>query len=91
VFVWRNASEIAAPDHYKLTFSPDFNKNDFAGDETIEVRVLKPTGCGSTPAAPAATRGIRDFAARLTTRVERLRLGCYNQACSKRSQRFDCR
>jgi aminopeptidase N len=35
--------EIAAPDHYKLTFSPDFAKNDFAGDETIEVRVLKPT------------------------------------------------
>src|SRR5580698_5779782 len=35
--------EIAVPDHYKLTFSPDFVKNDFAGDETIAVRVLKPT------------------------------------------------
>jgi len=35
--------EIAVPDHYKLVFSPDFTKNDFAGDETIEVRVLKPT------------------------------------------------
>ncbi len=35
--------EIAAPDHYKLTFSPDFTKNDFVGDETIAVRVLKPT------------------------------------------------
>ena len=35
--------EIAAPDHYKLSFSPDFTKNDFAGEETIEVRVLKPT------------------------------------------------
>jgi aminopeptidase N len=35
--------EIAAPDHYKLTFSPDFTKNDFAGEETIDVRVLKPT------------------------------------------------
>lgn len=35
--------EIAAPDRYKLTFSPDFTKNDFAGDETIAVRVLKPT------------------------------------------------
>jgi aminopeptidase N len=35
--------EIAIPGHYKLSFSPDFTKNDFAGDETIEVRILKPT------------------------------------------------
>ena len=35
--------EIAAPDHYKLTFSPDFTKDDFAGGETIELRVLKTT------------------------------------------------
>jgi aminopeptidase N len=35
--------EIATPDHYKLKFSPDFIKNDFAGDETIEVQVLKST------------------------------------------------
>jgi aminopeptidase N len=35
--------ETAAPDHYELTLSPDLDKNDFAGDETIEVRVLKPT------------------------------------------------
>jgi aminopeptidase N len=35
--------EVAAPDNYRLTFTPDFNKDNFAGDETIEVRVLKPT------------------------------------------------
>jgi aminopeptidase N len=35
--------EIAVPDHYTLTFSPDFTKDDFAGDETVAVRVLKPT------------------------------------------------
>jgi aminopeptidase N len=35
--------ETAFPDHYKLIFSPDFTRNAFAGDETIEVRVLKPT------------------------------------------------
>ena len=34
--------EIAAPDHYNLSFSPDFTNNDFLGDETIEVRVMKP-------------------------------------------------
>ncbi len=34
--------EITAPDHYKLSFSPDFTNNDFVGDETIEVRVMKP-------------------------------------------------
>jgi len=43
VCVAQRLPEIAAPDHYKLTFSPDFTKNDFAGDETIEVRVLKST------------------------------------------------
>jgi len=35
--------EIAVPDNYKLTLSPDFTKNNFAGEETIQVRVLKPT------------------------------------------------
>jgi aminopeptidase N len=35
--------EIAVPDHYALKFSPDFNKNAFSGEETIDVRVLKPT------------------------------------------------
>ena len=35
--------ELAVPDNYKLTFAPDFTKNNFAGDETIQVRVLKPT------------------------------------------------
>jgi aminopeptidase N len=35
--------ELAVPDNYKLAFVPDFTKNNFAGDETIQVRVLKPT------------------------------------------------
>ncbi|HSY99166.1 MAG TPA: M1 family metallopeptidase [Terriglobales bacterium] len=35
--------ELAVPDNYKLTFAPDFTKNNFTGDEIIQVRVLKPT------------------------------------------------
>ena len=31
------------PDHYSLKFTPDFASNSFAGDETIDVHVLKPT------------------------------------------------
>ena len=33
----------ALPISYKLTFAPDLTNNTFSGDETIEVRVLKPT------------------------------------------------
>jgi len=35
--------ELARPVNYKLTFAPDFEKNIFAGTETISIRVLKPT------------------------------------------------
>jgi aminopeptidase N len=35
--------ETAAPEHYQLSFAPDFQKNTFGGDETIRVRVLKST------------------------------------------------
>ena len=35
--------EIAVPENYALTFAPDFTKDNFTGDETIHVRVLKPT------------------------------------------------
>ncbi|HXM60960.1 MAG TPA: M1 family metallopeptidase [Terriglobales bacterium] len=35
--------ELAVPDNYKLAFAPDFTKNNFTGDETIKVRLLKPT------------------------------------------------
>ena len=35
--------ELAVPENYKLTFAPDFNKDNFAGDETISVKVLKST------------------------------------------------
>src|SRR5215469_6563297 len=35
--------KIARPENYKLTFTPDLEKATFAGDETISIRVLKPT------------------------------------------------
>jgi aminopeptidase N/puromycin-sensitive aminopeptidase len=35
--------ETVVPENYKLTFTPDFDKNNFAGEEVIKVRVLKPT------------------------------------------------
>lgn len=35
--------EIARPDNYKLTFTPDLESAKFEGDETIAIRVLKPT------------------------------------------------
>ena len=33
--------QIAAPDNYKLSFTPDFAKDNFSGEEKIQVRVLK--------------------------------------------------
>ncbi len=35
--------EVAAPDNYKLTFTPNLEKATFDGDETISIHVLKPT------------------------------------------------
>src|SRR6266568_8348238 len=35
--------EIASPENYKLTFTPNFDKDNFTGEETIQLRVLKPT------------------------------------------------
>ena len=35
--------EVARPDNYKLKFAPDLDKATFEGDETIAIRVLKPT------------------------------------------------
>jgi aminopeptidase N len=35
--------DVATPEAYKLTWTPDFDKNNFSGEETIQVRVLKPT------------------------------------------------
>jgi aminopeptidase N len=32
-----------APDHYQVTLAPNFDKENFAGEETIQVRVLRPT------------------------------------------------
>jgi len=35
--------EVAVPENYKLSFTPDLDKATFEGDETISVRILKPT------------------------------------------------
>ena len=35
--------EIAAPQHYQITISPDLDKEKFAGEETIDINVLKAT------------------------------------------------
>src|ERR1039458_4986072 len=35
--------EVATPENYKLTFTPDLEKARFDGDETIAIRVQKPT------------------------------------------------
>jgi aminopeptidase N len=35
--------ESARPENYKLTFTPDFDKDKFTGEETIQLQVLKPT------------------------------------------------
>ena len=35
--------EVARPDNYKLSFTPDLEKASFEGDETISLHVLKPT------------------------------------------------
>ena len=35
--------EVASPESYKLVFTPDFTKDNFTGDENIQIRVLKST------------------------------------------------
>jgi aminopeptidase N len=35
--------QVATPENYKLTFTPDLEKASFEGDETISIKVLKPT------------------------------------------------
>jgi aminopeptidase N len=35
--------EVARPENYQLTFTPDLEKATFEGDETIAIQVLKPT------------------------------------------------
>jgi hypothetical protein len=34
--------ELAVPENYKLTIHPNFSSDDFTGEETVQVRVLKP-------------------------------------------------
>ena len=35
--------QIAIPENYRLSFAPDFTAENFAGEETIQIRVLQPT------------------------------------------------
>jgi aminopeptidase N len=35
--------QVATPENYKLTFTPDLDKATFEGDETISIKVFKPT------------------------------------------------
>src|SRR6267378_5207257 len=35
--------QVATPENYKLAFTPDLEKATFEGDETISIKVLKPT------------------------------------------------
>ncbi len=35
--------EVAVPENYKLSFAPDFQKDNFAGEESIQIRILKST------------------------------------------------
>ena len=35
--------KLAVPENYKISFAPDFQNDNFAGEETIQVRVLKTT------------------------------------------------
>jgi aminopeptidase N/puromycin-sensitive aminopeptidase len=43
VAVAQRLPEVATPENYKLTFTPDLDKAKFEGDEIISLRVLKPT------------------------------------------------
>ena len=35
--------DVATPENYNLSFTPNFDKNNFTGEEAIEIRILKPT------------------------------------------------
>ena len=41
--VGQRLPQEAVPENYQLTFAPDLEKATFNGDETISIRVLKPT------------------------------------------------
>ncbi|HET7439961.1 MAG TPA: M1 family metallopeptidase [Terriglobales bacterium] len=43
-FVWgQRLPELAVPENYKLSFTPNLDKDNFAGEETIQIRLLQPT------------------------------------------------
>jgi hypothetical protein len=41
--VGQRVPEVAIPENYKLTFTPNLESATFEGDETISLRILKPT------------------------------------------------
>ncbi|MGA9391988.1 MAG: M1 family metallopeptidase [Candidatus Sulfotelmatobacter sp.] len=43
ISVAQRLPDVATPENYKLTFTPDLEKATFDGDETVSIRVLKPT------------------------------------------------
>src|SRR5438270_10864361 len=69
--------EVAKPDNYKLTFTPDLDKATFEGDETITIQVLKPTSEITLDAADidfhdvSVTSGGATQKAKITTEKEK--------------------
>ena len=50
--------DLAMPDHYQLTITPDFANETFAGDETIQIRLLKPSSSITLNAAEIKFAGV---------------------------------
>ena len=50
--------ENVLPQHYQLTFTPNLQDATFAGDETIDVRVVKPTTAIAINAAEIKFRSV---------------------------------
>ena len=69
--------DTAIPEHYQITLAPDFGKENFVGDETLQIRVLKPTPSITLNAleitfqdALIAQNGVKQ-AAKVTTDVDK--------------------
>jgi aminopeptidase N/puromycin-sensitive aminopeptidase len=62
--------EVAVPENYKLTFTPDLEKATFEGDETISVRVLKSTSQITLNAADIDFHAVSITAAGATQNVK---------------------
>ena len=51
---------LATPEHYQLTITPDFANENFAGDETIQIRILKTVRVNYVERAGDQIRGCND-------------------------------